>query len=54
CDDCSKSSTHKSSLTSHHRVHTNEKPFTCTTCGKSFSCRSNLYQHRCTHASEQP
>ncbi|NWQ85003.1 ZN787 protein, partial [Columbina picui] len=54
CNGCKKRFSHKNKLLQHQRIHTREKPFTCTECGKSFSWKSTLLEHQRLHTGEKP
>ncbi|XP_051883144.1 zinc finger protein 623-like [Pristis pectinata] len=44
-----KGSTYASQLLNHQRVHTVERPFTCSVCGKGFHQSSSLLRHQRVH-----
>lgn len=46
---CNKGFSTSSSLNTHKRIHSGEKPHQCLVCGKKFTASSNLYYHRMTH-----
>uniref|UniRef100_A0A8D0CBV0 C2H2-type domain-containing protein n=1 Tax=Salvator merianae TaxID=96440 RepID=A0A8D0CBV0_SALMN len=54
CEECGKSFTQSSHLTSHFVTHTGLKPYVCTECGKAFTRSSGLVLHFRTHTGEKP
>ncbi|XP_060981880.1 histone-lysine N-methyltransferase PRDM9-like [Dama dama] len=52
--ECGQGSKDRSSLTTHERTHTGEKPYVCGECGRSFSKNFNLITHHRTHTGEKP
>ena len=54
CDVCSKSFCHKSTITKHMRIHSNDNPLKCEICSKSFSQKYDLSKHVRIHNEEKP
>ncbi|XP_043336545.1 histone-lysine N-methyltransferase PRDM9-like [Cervus canadensis] len=52
--ECGQGSKDRSSLSTHQRTHTGEKPNVCGECGRSFSKNFNLITHQRTHTGEKP
>ncbi|CAM9143910.1 unnamed protein product [Rangifer tarandus platyrhynchus] len=47
--ECGQGSKDRSSLITHQRTHTWEKPYVCMECGQSFSQKSHLIRQQKTH-----
>lgn len=54
CDMCKKSFVQQSSLITHKRIHTGERPYHCKVCDNSYGDLSTFTKHKRTHSGEKP
>lgn len=54
CPMCGKNYARPSTLKTHMRIHSGERPFLCNVCNKSFSQAANLTAHLRVHSGEKP
>ena len=52
--ECGQGSKDRSSLITHQRIQTGEKPYACRECGRNFSEKSPLIRPQRTHIGEKP
>ena len=56
CDECNYTCARQDHLVSHHRIHTDERPFACNEPGCSYASvqLGNLNTHKLTHSGQKP